>query len=367
VQAIMSDAVDTTILPDTELPPGRAEIFLPGGIATKPAILRLEDWLKRDLPKPDYILGHWLTTTSRVLLTAPTGLGKTMFGIAASNTIAAGKPFLRWEGRRPCNVLYIDGEMSRRLMKQRLADEVERSGLRPAGMHILSHEDIENFQPLNTEVGRNQVEAEIARIGQLSLIWFDNIMSLIGGDMKEEEGWRQSLPWQHSLTKRNIGQVWTHHTGHDESKSYGTKTREWQMDTTLFLEEVKRDDTDVSFGLEFRKARERTPANRADFADITVALVDNEWTYSGAQTAPTAKPPTGADKKFLEAFFNCPTLTHSDRQCVPMEAWRNECVRMRLIDPDARPDSARSLFSRHRKNLVVSNLIACDGDFAWKP
>ena len=30
---------------------------------------------------------------------------------------------------------------------------------------------------------------------------------------------------------RSIGQMWFHHTGHDESKSYGSKAREWQMDT----------------------------------------------------------------------------------------------------------------------------------------
>jgi hypothetical protein len=112
---------------------------------------------------------------------------------------------------------------------------------------------------LSTEAGRAQIEAAIARIGNLDLMLFDNIMSLIGGDMKDEESWRQTLPWQHSLTKRKIGQMWIHHTGHDETKSYGTKTREWQMDTVVFMEEAKRDDTDVSFTLSFRKARERTP------------------------------------------------------------------------------------------------------------
>ena len=31
-------------------------------------VLTLQEWLVRDLPEPDYILGNWLTTTSRVLL-----------------------------------------------------------------------------------------------------------------------------------------------------------------------------------------------------------------------------------------------------------------------------------------------------------
>ena len=52
----------------------------------------------------------------------------------------------------------------------------------------------------------------LKRIGRVDFIFFDNIMSLIAGDMKEEEGWRQALPWIKSLTKRAIGQVWMHHT-----------------------------------------------------------------------------------------------------------------------------------------------------------
>src|SRR5262249_53068164 len=53
-----------------------------------PVVLSLDDWLARELPAPDFIMGNWLTTTSRILLTAPTGLGKTMFGIALSFAVA---------------------------------------------------------------------------------------------------------------------------------------------------------------------------------------------------------------------------------------------------------------------------------------
>src|SRR5262249_20125089 len=151
-------------------------------------------------------------------------------------------------------------------------------GVTPEGMHVLSHEDVDGFAPLNTREGQALVECQIERIGTLDLIMFDNVMCLISGDQKDEEGWRQVLPWVRSLTRRGIGQVWLHHTGHDETRSYGTKTREWQMDTVIHLEEVKRPDTDVSFLLTFRKARERTPDNRAAFADSKVALVDDHWT-----------------------------------------------------------------------------------------
>jgi hypothetical protein len=268
------------------------------------AVLRLEDWLERDLPPPDPLMGHWFTTTSRVLVTAPTGLGKSMLGIALAMAASAGMPFLRWDGQRACKGLYIDGEMSSRLLKERLSEEAKRLGVVPSGFHALSHEDIENFAPLNTPEGQRTIEEVIARIGGVDFSIFDNIMSLIAGDMKEEEGWRQTIPWQHSLTKRKIGQAWLHHTGHDETKSYGTKTREWQMDTVLFGERIERPDTDVSFKLEFRKARERTPLTRADFSDINVALVNDEWTYSNPDGSGCKTQPSPLGQKFFNALVN---------------------------------------------------------------
>jgi hypothetical protein len=118
-------------------------------------------------------------------------------------------------------VLLIDGEMARRVMKDRIAAEAKRLGVQPDTMFVLSHEDVEKFAPLNTKEGRMYINDEIARLGGVDFIIFDNIMSLISGDMKEEESWRQTLPWIRRLTRRSIGQMWLHHTGHDESHSYG--------------------------------------------------------------------------------------------------------------------------------------------------
>ena len=61
------------------------------------------------------------------------------------------------------------------------------------------------------------------------------------------------LPLVTALTANGIGQLWVHHTGHDTTKGYGTKTREWQMDTVIHLTEITRPDTDVSFSLTFPK------------------------------------------------------------------------------------------------------------------
>jgi len=195
--------------------------------------LTVDDWIARDLPQPDFLSGHWLTTTSRVLLPATTGLGKSNLGIALGMRIAAGVNFLHWDNERAAKVLYIDGEMSRRLLRQRIIDEAGRVGQRPRNFHALSSEDIPDFKALNTAEGQLWISALIKKLGGIDLIIFDNIMSLIAGDMKDEEPWQQTLPWVRWLTRQAVGQIWIHHTGHDETRSYGTKTREWQMDTVI--------------------------------------------------------------------------------------------------------------------------------------
>ena len=329
------------------------------------AIIKLADWLDRDLPTPDFLLGSWLSTTSRVFLFAPTGIGKTMIVVGAGMAIAHGSAFLHWQGRRPARVLFVDGEMSRRLLKARLIDEVRRFGHKPEGFHALSHEDIENFAPLNTKEGQVIIEREIERCGGVDLIQFDNVMSLIAGDQKDEEGWRQTLPWIRSLTRRSIGQIWVHHTGHDESHSYGTKTREWQMDTVIGLEAVEQPDASVSFQLNFRKARERTPDTWDDFEDVCIALIDGRWVSTGAPKGMAKVPPLAM--KFLEALRAACTACGNQMDGHPaatIEEWRTECVKRGLLEVD-KNNRARAMFSKEKLALIAANRIACDETMAW--
>jgi GrpB-like predicted nucleotidyltransferase (UPF0157 family) len=337
-------------------------------IATLPP-LTLDEWRNRDLPDPDFIMGHWLTSTSRVLLTAATGLGKTNFGLALGMRVAAGEDFLHWRAHRTGRVLYVDGEMSRRLLRQRVLDEERRVGITPEFFFALSHEDIEGFKPLNTIEGQAWMNALIERLGGIDLVIVDNIMSLTVGDMKDPEPWQHTIPWAHSLTKRAVGQVWIHHTGHDESRSYGDKTREWQMDTVAHLDAVKRDETDVSFALAFRKARERTPATRFDFQDVKIALVNDHWEHELTQThRPDKITPQAA--RALDALRNviasdrAVSLT-GGRRAAARDAWLDELALLGMVDLKEKAHSARTLFLRWRRELVAAFRIGCEGDWSW--
>lgn len=331
--------------------------------------LTVAEWLARDLEPPDCLIGDWLTTTSRVLLVAPTGLGKTNFGMGLGTHIAAGVDFLHWRGHRPARVLYVDGEMSRRLYRQRIADAVARLGSEPEGFYALSREDLDEMPPLNTPAGQVCIERIIAALGGVDLIIFDSIMCLLGGDMKEGEPWAAVMPWVRSLTKRNVGQVWIHHTGHDKTRSYGDSTREWQLDTVLHMEKVDHPETDVCFNVEFRKARERTPQNRADFQTTKVMLLADTWATDGANADRKGHvSPLGL--KFLAALTDAlagddEATTLAGRRATTLARWKAECARLGLIDPADKPDSARNLFNKHRRELIAANFIACNEERAW--
>jgi hypothetical protein len=330
--------------------------------------LTVNEWRERNLAEPDFLMGNWLTTTSRVLLTAATGLGKSNLGIALGMRVAAGAGFLHWESRRSARVLYIDGEMSRRLLRRRVLDEAERLGISPSTFLALSHEDIPNFRPLNTPEGQAWVSALIKKLGGVDLVIFDNIMSLTVGDMKDPAPWQQTIQWALALTRDLVGQIWIHHAGHDETRSYGDKTREWQMDTVAHLDAVKRNETDVSFSMSFKKARERTPTTRFDFQDVKIALVNDRWEHelTNAQWPGKIPPQT---RKALDALTNIigsdkAVALSGNRRAAKVDHWKAECALLGIIDPNA-PKSARTLFAKFRRELVAANRIACEGDFSW--
>jgi hypothetical protein len=337
-----------------------------GGKPNREIPHKLSEWLKRDLPPPERIMGEWLTKTSRVLISAPTGLGKTNFVMALGAHAAAGHDFLHWKAHGGFRVLYFDGEMSRQLLKERAADVVRRLGVAPETFYLLSHEDIPDHQPLNTPAGKEFILNFIEKIGGVDLGIFDNVMALTAGDMKDEVAWQETLPLVMEVTKDNIGQIWVHHTGHDQTRSYGTKTREWRLDTVALLTEEKRPDTDVSFGLTFTKARARRPNTRADFEDVTIALVNDQWTGTGAPDRKAELSPNAA--RFLDALHNA--FSESEKvkfqswSAITMDAWETECVTLGLIDK-TKPASERSLMSKYRRELVTKHRIGCNKNLVW--
>jgi hypothetical protein len=337
--------------------------------------LAVAGWLAREIPPPDFLMGEWVSTTSRGMIVSATGLGKTNLCLALSFAMTLGHDFLHWRAGRKARGLYIDGEMSRRLMKARLADAARRAGGVPDNLLVVCRDDAPDMPPLNTPEGQRFIDDLIEKIGGVDFIVFDNIQSLLLGDMKDEEPWQDTLPWVRSLTNRAIGQLWVHHTGHDDSRSYGTKTREWQLDTVILLKRIEDISADIGFTLQFTKSRERAPHNQADFESVIITLAEDRWTVDGAARKSTAKPPPPVAQRFHAALLDAlarmgvPQPQSASRPSVAMKEWKAECCRLGLLDPEPddrrRRNSQAALFSNNRTDLIAAGWVACNGDFVW--
>ena len=344
--------------------------------------LSFRGWLERDIRPPDRLMGEWLTTTSRVLLIGPTGLGKTNIGLATAAFAAEGHDFLHWRGSgKPRRVLYVDGEMPERLMHSRAHDARRRLGTIPDTLFILSREDFpDDFPPLNTEKGQKFIEHFIEAVGLVDLVFFDNVQALNTGNMKEPEAWEPLLPWIRDLTRRKIGQIWFHHTGIDETRGYGDKTREWQLDTVILLERVELPAADIAFKIRFTKARERTPDNRADFDEAIITLADDTWSSEPSTHVRTAKPtkPRAADRVFellAEAIAIDGEVVPSNRHVPPdargvrLDTWRRYCEAGCISegDPDPVKKAAadRKAFWRASNHLLAARRVGTWREWVW--
>jgi hypothetical protein len=310
-------------------------------ISDKAAIYKLlavEHWLERDIKPMDWLLSEVMATTTRSLVYAPTGLGKTNIGLALSAHLAAGKDFLHWRTHRACRVLYLDGEMPDILLKGRLRDAVRRLGSIPKGnLLALNRGDFPDMQPLNTvkidpESGKKSmpgvafVEQLLEMFGPFDVVVFDNIQALLSGSMSETDQWQAVLPWVLELSRRRIAQIWFHHTGLSGDHMYGDSSRAWQLDNVMAMTPAETPGVDISFYLKFEKARNRTPDNRADFEAVRVTLAEDRWECQRLEAVAAATKAAMRMTKIQKAVV---AAVYATRGYAPMEFtnatdWPNE-------------------------------------------
>lgn len=289
--------------------------------------------------------------------------------------MAAGEAFCHWEGHEPARVMIVDGEMSIELVKERLADAARRLGMKPPTLFTVCKEDASQMPPLDTEAGQRWLDGLIEHVGGVDFIILDNIMSLTVGDMKEEVPWRPVTAWMRSLTKRRIGCLWITHTGHDSTKTYGTKTREWQLDVAMIGEKVEDSGADIAMRLTFTKARQRTPANRADFETVTLTLKEDRWeavtaTKGKNKKSLSARATTGLDKLrdlIARSGQPAPTSDHIPPRAtvVTLDAWRKHLQATGVIDSDPTTSTSRTAFFKIKDELVDAGRVAIWGMHVW--
>jgi len=337
------------------------------------------------------LLGDVVTTTTRMFLVGRTGLGKTQLGYGIARGVSAGDGFLHWRSSRPARVLLIDGEMPAELIKARSIDAIRRAGSPPPeALAIFSRDTEEAFakqfpslglmQPLNTEAGHNFVLALIGALGGIDLVIFDNVMSLLVGDHREETTWAGTLPLVERLTTRRIGQLWLDHTGHNTDRQYGSSTKGWRFDAIGVMSELPEDQRaprELAITLSFEwpgKARRRTPENWQDFEPHIIRLTDDVWTSEAVKPAP---PPDGSDElrgqtrqAFLVLQNRIAEIGQRGIAGVPMaflsiaeNEWREAFYANAM--PGAENDAKQKAFRRAADQLVQRSMAAIYNRRVW--
>ena len=349
-------------------------------------LMSIETWADCDIPEPDRLLGDMLTTTTRGFFVGRTGLGKTMFGMGMACGVAAGAGFLQWPPGRPAKVLFVDGEMPAELIKPRAIEAMRRLGC-PIPRHnlVIFGRDIDDkahevfpalppFAPLNTDAGHRFLFALIDAVGDVDVLFLDNVMSLLAGDQKDEVTWSGVNELVQQITLRRIGQVWFDHTGHNSDRQYGSSTKAWKFDVVGVMTPLpdRADARETAFNLSFDhpgKARRRTPDNWQEFQDQTIRLVDDRWTFEPVQkatekAADSIKPSTRAQYEALMTLLSLPGATGG----VTREAWYLECVRQGLHGPIPADANGRDrgritgAFRASMSDLKVAGWIDVNGE-----
>jgi AAA domain len=344
--------------------------------------LMLESWLKLSLPPRDHLLGELLCTTSRWILIGDTGIGKTLLALEIAAVVAAGTELLGWAGSgRPRRVMFIDGEMPAETSKERL----EIIALRYGGdlkLWFYNRDLVEDMPPLNTPEGETWLLKEIEAV-KPDLIVFDSVMSLLVGEMSDEKSWSPVNILMRKLSSRRIAQIWLHHTGHDASRGFGTKTREWQVDTVAILTLANGGSEDDMVEIRFTKARLRTPRTRAQFDPRLISCGPDGWRIVGEAPRSKGRPISSEAiilKRAILDFYHqladgvqpSPGFNGAPVLKIKTDALR-DMLKSRgfLATEEGKPGrltaTAKKLFQRVKANLLAHTIFVEQDDLIWRP
>lgn len=290
-------------------------------------------WRARDLPQPVKLIGP-INRGSRARIIGPTGRGKTHVVHAAAAALASGTQIARgfWTAPEPKTVLTIDGEMTPTLLQERMIEAGERAGDVADRWLTVSWME-EEWLPLN-EGGWPKIEMLIEAL-KPDLVIFDTVRGLIAGDLNDPKVWEPVAKLARTLSKRDIAQIWVHHTNTD-GLGYGDKTAEWDLDTIMRLEPGEGDDG-VDLKVRWGKRRQHKPGvNSIEYQDGTLKLEGGQWNWLSdrEKTRQRAENASGDAKMGLEEFMRQTGLSKAaavrwriDDKLYDFKAWRTAAFR----------------------------------------
>lgn len=210
------------------------------------------------LPPRELLLAPWLPRQGLAMLYGPRGGGKTWIALSIAMAVASGSElFGKWKALRAGRVLYVDGELPKRDLQDRV--KVARRGrsggeiVDDALRLVVADMQPEELRPLDSAEGQSDLAP---LLDGRDLVIFDNLSSLIRCRENEADDWGSFQGYLLSLRRRGIAVLLVHHAGKG-GQQRGTSRREDVLDTVIALRKpIDHNPRDgAAFDLHFEKAR----------------------------------------------------------------------------------------------------------------
>ncbi len=216
----------------------------------------------------EYVLEPWLRTEETAVIWAASGLGKTWMSLSIALAVAGGGRIGEWTAPKARKVLYIDGEMNLRDLRDRIRDllnggavEVPDRELAESNLEIIARQAQEigqGFLDL-TNADHQAGILEGVRRKAVELVIFDNLTTLSEG-LEDENDAGQFKPLQGlfmQLKAAKVGAILIHHANKSHKQMRGSTALETTFEVIIGL---KRPDVwtahrGATFDLEFTKFR----------------------------------------------------------------------------------------------------------------
>ena len=201
-----------------------------------PAAKSLGDLKRRTADDPNELLRTgYLCRGGGLLLAAPTGIGKSSFGIQSQIMFALGRPMFGIQPARPLRSLYIQAENDDGDLAEMRDGVIAGLDLSPGELETVFSNIITAHE--NTRTLRAFFEITVAPLLELhrpDLLWIDPALSYIGSDASTQKdvGFFLRNLLNPLLTKFNCGCVVIHHTN---KPSRGEEKSGWQAGDFAYL------------------------------------------------------------------------------------------------------------------------------------
>ena len=261
-----------------------------------PRALRLYafgEFMHMPFPARAMIMDPVLPVQGLAMVYAPRGLGKTFFALGLAHAVAGGGSFLRWQAPKPRSVLYIDGEMPARVLKERIELVIDSTCYAIGDRDYFNILSCDQQGDVSLDISDPADQALINRyLTNVDLVVLDNLATLHrGGPENEGESWLSTQHWLLQLRRSGRAVLIVHHSGKG-GQQRGTSRREDVLDTVIALRRPfdYTADQGARFEVHIEKGRGLYGAGAQPFeAQLVTANGRTAWTIKPLDDVNRAK------------------------------------------------------------------------------